>query len=328
MFIGYDAALTDEGSPGGQDNEGGAGEEDAAAGDDGGTSGNDGGEPDGAGAPDAEPGDSDGGEDASEGTDAADASAEQFECVPNGSYCDRNRYITCDENGEVESFERCEELGEQHEGECLVGKCVPGEGCTLVEAPNGMLCDDGLFCTVGEHCKYGDCVDGFENLCKIASGACRDGVCNEEEDRCETVPANPGGRCGENAYCNENGVCVGGAECLDAECVVSCGLGANPCRLSCGEASSCTATCGTGVSCDVDCAGTTDGCQVRCAMGSICGVDCAEAANCTKVKCEMGSQCILYCGEKRDTCGFAECQGGTARWCATDAAWVCNRDCP
>lgn len=72
------------------------------------------------------------------------------------------------------------------EGLCRVGRCVPGVGCELVDAPDGVPCGQRRGCTLADVCIAGACVlrdppDGFE--CS-SSGPCGDaGYC--VNDVCE-----------------------------------------------------------------------------------------------------------------------------------------------
>lgn len=66
----------------------------------------------------------------------------------------------------------CTDLDDQ----CVLGHCNPLSGdCTVVSRPDGMACDDSLYCTVNDRCIDGEC-SGDARRC--------DGECSEEGARC------------------------------------------------------------------------------------------------------------------------------------------------
>lgn len=66
----------------------------------------------------------------------------------------------------------CTELDDQ----CVIGHCNPISGdCTVVPRPDGVACDDSLYCTVNDRCIDGEC-NGDARRC--------DGECSEDESRC------------------------------------------------------------------------------------------------------------------------------------------------
>ncbi|MDP1824612.1 MAG: hypothetical protein Q8L48_15255 [Archangium sp.] len=75
------------------------------------------------------------------------------------------------------------------EGVCRVGRCAPGLGCELADAPDGVPCGQARSCTSADVCIAGACVrrdppDGFE--C-VPTGPCGDaGYC--VNDVCEPGP--------------------------------------------------------------------------------------------------------------------------------------------
>ena len=276
-------------------------------------------------AADGDPGQGDAGDaSGSEGNlDAAEPPV-GADCTTAESFCDGTEFVTCSHGAEV-SREECA-LVTGHEQECKIGACHPVRGCELTNAENHSECDDGLFCTVGEHCKKGICSWGSENTCASAQSACRAGVCNEEADRCDTEPTKVGGACGENATCNAQGLCVGGGEmCSGMACAISCNSRVSRCSLTCSGARSCRASCGAGVDCAVDCTGSEELCRVKCVQGSLCDIDCSESSNCGPIECEAAAQCILRCAAQNGTCAFSECVGEEPVWCPDSNTWVCHR---
>ena len=70
---------------------------------------------------------------------------------------------------------------------CLISSCDEDENtCSAIPGNSGAACDDGNFCTDGETCSAGMCVDG--------------------------VPAN------EGATCNDVNECTGGTSCVNGAC--------------------------------------------------------------------------------------------------------------
>jgi len=76
---------------------------------------------------------------------------------------------------------------------CEVRACDPALGrCRIAAIPDGGACDDGLFCTVGETCRSGECGNSLPRDCRDAGpvSACTLDLCDEEADLCRN-PWNP-----------------------------------------------------------------------------------------------------------------------------------------
>jgi hypothetical protein len=102
---------------------------------------------------------------------------------------------------------------------CLMGYCEPGVGCKLMPYNEGGKCDDGLFCTVNDACKSGDCT-GQPMACAPPGDVCLVGMCDEQQWTCKAVPGNNGAQCDDKSACTtgetcSNGVCGGGAPAND-----------------------------------------------------------------------------------------------------------------
>jgi hypothetical protein len=92
-------------------------------------------------------------------------------------------------------------------GPCAVSTCDPATGlCIDLLADAGTVCDDGLVCTVADHCELGLCV-GERPSCAL--GDCRRlAVCTSSvSDECPTVDDDDGAPCSNGGQC-AGGVCI------------------------------------------------------------------------------------------------------------------------
>ncbi len=91
--------------------------------------------------------------------------------------------------------------GKNPENDCEV--CIPFfDNHGWNNRDDGEICDDRLFCTVNTTCHSGQCTSEETRDCSsaVTQSQCQVATCNEDEDRCEALPANDGGDCrdGEN----------------------------------------------------------------------------------------------------------------------------------
>ncbi len=95
---------------------------------------------------------------------------------------------------------------------CSNGLCKSGH-CDITPVNEGVACNDGLFCTVGDTCKSGFCV-GTPNPCPT-DAQCVQGTCDEATKSCtmtpipDNSPCNDGNACTANEFCS-NQMCTGG----------------------------------------------------------------------------------------------------------------------
>lgn len=118
---------------------------------------------------------------------------------------------------------------------CQRPRCDEDTDTCVAEIINeGLHCDDGKFCTIGESCRAGECIGGVKRDCSWAVQweHCQVGYCNEGEDACVASPVNEGGRCSDGQYCTvgekcRGGECVGGEplDCSDAVTEPQCQVG-------------------------------------------------------------------------------------------------------
>ncbi len=108
---------------------------------------------------------------------------------------------------------RIEELGD-----CEVAACVDHE-CVAVRAPKDDLCEDGDFCTIGDHCnEFGTCLPGVQKICGTPPGipSCYEaGYCQPESGECFYPLA-------EDAQCGNDGHCKDGKKCFGCRCLLPC----------------------------------------------------------------------------------------------------------
>ncbi|MBN1771275.1 MAG: hypothetical protein JXB32_08450 [Deltaproteobacteria bacterium] len=212
--------------------------------------------------------------------------------------------VTCDPTGNTD---------------CRVNLCTPATGeCAMTAVADGMSCDDGNECTVGDACAAGLCVGG-PSTCECEATA--DCAPYEDGDLCNgTLVCEPGSH-----------TCV-----VDPGTLVTCDpSGDTACRANrCDPA---TGTCGMqprgeGTSCD-----DGDACTVgdACAAGSCVGAprSCADGNPCTDDGCDPASGCVYTpntaaCDDGNactvgDACSGGVCSGA-ARDCDDDN--VCTDD--
>ena len=205
---------------------------------------------------------------------------------------------------------------------CFASVCNEATGlCEVVAAGVETSCDDGLFCTVNDHCDgAGECVGGGENDCGQTTDTCKEITCDEASDSCTQVnlpndfPCATGDLCDISAKC-QNGLCVGTPkDCFFSPVVMDeCHVGV--CNPANGQ---CEAVPGNdGAPCPND----GDLCMVdkTCAAG-VCGggtpKDCSFlTAGCTNGVCEPATgDCYAdpiapggTCIEATDECNTGIC---------------------
>jgi hypothetical protein len=174
---------------------------------------------------------------------------------------------------------------------CTDDACDPEAGCLFV--PNQALCDDGVICTLGDHCVEGACVYDALDPCDDGN-PCTDNTCDPVQG---CLSSN------NEAACDDEDVCTTGDHCSQGECVFDGELFCddfNPCTDDpCDPVQGCfhtlnEAPCDDGDACT---AGET------CAAGE-CGVglplDCEDGDPCTEETCDM----VLGCQHQNICAGW------------------------
>ncbi|UCG17489.1 MAG: hypothetical protein JSV19_05550, partial [Phycisphaerales bacterium] len=247
----------------------------------------------------------------------------------------------------------CSTAGDQ----CNSASCDPlgGEGnCdTLTPVNEGLPCDDGDVCLIGETCQGGTCTGGIEPDCSASGDQCNDASCdtNGLEGNCDTLtPINEGLPCDDGDVCLigetcQGGACAGGIEpdclayddqCNDASCDPLGDEGncdtLTPTNegLPCDDGDVCligetcqSGTCTGGI--EPDCSAYGDQCNdASCdPLGDEGNCDILAPAN-------EGLPCddTLFC-TAGETCQAGDCTGGTdpcvsGQWCNEDAGECVN----
>jgi hypothetical protein len=210
---------------------------------------------------------------------------------------------------------------------CHEAICDEASGqCVVVDAEDGTMCDDELFCTVEDSCVAGACT-GAPNDCGISPAACLEVVCNEDSLTCTQqplvngTPCQPADLCTVGGSCN-NGLCTGGVynDCFLAPVpnfchVAVCNPSSGDCEPQpandgadcidyadlCSEGNTCLAgVCGGGAA--KDCSHLTVGC-----FDGICD---AASGQCDQLPIPAGGMCAAA----TDDCNVGEC----------DALGACN----
>jgi hypothetical protein len=178
---------------------------------------------------------------------------------------------------------------------CQIGSCNPDKGCLVENRQNGLACEDGRFCSIGDTCLDGVCQEGSLRDCGSLSGPCTAGVCDEIVRGCKVTPINQGASCGSGGLTCEDGRCSTGDQCANDGCSLSCFVDDGPCDFTCANLVSCNFTCEVGAQCTFNCADTGDACAVTCKSGSTCNVFCATPTECSNVSCAADATCALDC---------------------------------
>ncbi len=195
------------------------------------------------------------------------------------------------------------------DGACRKSRCAPATGvCSLLNEPDGLACDDGLFCTAVDSCKAGACV-GAQSPCP--TGSCAIG-CDEAQNKC--LPAGAGTSCRAAAGpCDLAETCDGLTAACPSDAKKAAGI---VCRAALGE-------------CDLDeaCNGISSACpnDAVAALGVTCralGGPCDVAEQCDGVaKSCPGDQVATSgtaCRPAAESCDVAESCTGSTKDCPTD----------
>ena len=207
--------------------------------------------------------------------------------------------------------------------------------CAVSPAAASVVCDDGQFCSIADHCDgKGGCIGGAPKVCD--GGICKLGSCNESTDACTTQAAPLGSPCEDGNACSTGDVC--GATACTAGTLKSC-LG-DACTLA-----SCDPKTGqcvpkpkpTGTACsDGDACTDLDACDAagKCAPGkaktctaSVCtlGVCDSQTGACATppkpdgTLCEDGNSCT-----SKDNCSGGVCKGTYTCACKPGELGACD----
>ncbi len=203
---------------------------------------------------------------------------------------------------------------------CNQAVCDPAsKTCQVAPASDGEICDDGLFCTIGETCQAGECSGGAPNDCGMSSPPCNDIVCNELQSMCSIMPAANGSSCVSTNLCHINvtcqsGVCIGQEkDCffspLPNECHIAiCNPATGLCDPTPGnESKACVDTndlCTEGKTCSSgNCIGGTPKNCDQLTQGCFNGTCDTSSGNCFQDPIPPGGSCL----EATDDCNAGLC---------------------
>lgn len=221
-----------------------------------------------------------------------------------------NDTATCDDGDPCTEDDAC--AGGECTGYC---ECIEAADCPTTVAPacqkvacsefkcvtvadsalEGMGCDDGLFCTLGETCQGGSCGGAGPRDCSASSlGQCIEGVCDDVANVCKGVPLTTGTACDDGDACTEGDGCSAG----------TCAGSVKDCS-------------GLGDQCHVPYCDSTGTCQASvklneaCSDGDACTLSdvCAASGNCVGAWDEDNCGCNddAPCGSLSGACAVGRC---------------------
>ncbi|MBC8066916.1 MAG: hypothetical protein IAG13_01165, partial [Deltaproteobacteria bacterium] len=170
------------------------------------------------------------------------------------------------------------------------------DACTAPD-PNGVTCNDGLFCTLVDTCQNGSCSGGSSPCVTVgdADGDCSES-CDESANACSGNDPN-GSSCNDNLFCTLSDFCTNGA----------CGGNGNPCAGQIGDADT---------DCSESCNETTNLCTNADPNGSACndGLHCNGADSCSGGVCSghAGNPCAGQIGDADTDCSESCNEGANA----------------
>ena len=148
--------------------------------------------------------------------------------VPNANHCDDGNACTLADTCVAGACAGSIPVDCGSHDQCQgAGTCDPASGaCTYAPFPDGMACNDGNACSVGDFCLNGACFSGptigcYGDACHAA------GTCDPATGACNNAPLADGTVCDDGNLCTsgdvcQNGSCTAGATCsASATCTVS-----------------------------------------------------------------------------------------------------------
>ena len=265
----------------------------------------------------------------------------QKKLLESGTACDDGLFCTvgdaCDANGACQSGipQTCVQFSDA----CRIGKCdEAAKTCTFDAKSSEFACDDGNFCTSGDHCDgEGACVSGGQTICVNTS--CGTGSCDSGLGACILANSPTASACSDGDpctiadSCDGNGTCMPGTSvsCPGDVCNVGlcdsstggCGVKPLGSEIPCDDGQKCTVgdhcsgygSC-TGGTWDVSCGCNQD---AQCNDGNACTVDSCDGGSATcKFVIQNGSVC-----EDGDVCTtYSSCNSDGA--CVASAFFDCS----
>jgi hypothetical protein len=210
-----------------------------------------------------------------------------------GTACDDGLFCTLGDSCQgfdcVGTWRDCAVLS----GQCQVGVCDElGRSCVAVPSNEAGSCDDGVYCTVSDHCSRGLC-EGVPRDCSALADDCNAASCDEAASSCVSATVNEGGPCEDGVFCTVGSTCAGGV--CGGGVARDCSAAGNACNVgSCDEvAGACVPVpandgwfCEDGLACT---SGET------CAAGACVGglpFSCDDGDACTDESCQEPFGCV------------------------------------
>jgi hypothetical protein len=228
--------------------------------------------------------------------------------MPPGTLCSDGNPCTAGDHCSAGLCAPGTEVSCDDDNPCTEDLCDPEDGC-LYSAKN-LPCDDGNFCTIGDHCVGGNCI-GVPTVCEDGN-PCTKGLCDPASGKCSFPitegSCNDGNPCTVNDTCDA-GLCVGSPKSCDDN---------NPCTADACEGPNGCVHMALGGACDDGNACTaTDECIGGKCKGS--PISCNDANPCTDDLCDMTAGCkhppnVAPCNDADactygDHCTDGECSG-------------------
>ncbi|MSQ84353.1 MAG: hypothetical protein EXR77_15950 [Myxococcales bacterium] len=201
---------------------------------------------------------------------------------------------------------------------CTSDFCNQNDGtCSFPPGPNGLQCEDGNQCTVGDACKSGGCLAGKVTDCND-NDPCTVNGCDVKTGGCDFLLAPSGTACSDGDSCTvgdacKTGLCVAGKPkvCSDGNpCILpNCDPGSGKCvpkngSLPCNDGNACSQSdaCTKGV--------CMPGPFLVCNDGEPCTTDSCntKSGNCEYVAANKPCNDFSKC-TSADTCASGTCTG-------------------
>jgi hypothetical protein len=202
----------------------------------------------------------------------------------------------------------CSQPADCDDGNACTDDDCQGNQCVHTPKADGQLCDDGMYCTVGDQCRGGVCHSTSPRDCSQQADPCQEGICRESDGTCVFAAMADGVLCEDGLFCTIGDHCVAGfcngqtQSCDDNNPCTLDGCNENlrrcenlPQQFPGREGPGGGPTCANNV--DDDCDGKTD----------------LEDPSCSG--CIENNECDDYNPCTRDECVFGECQNTQIQGC-------------
>ncbi len=214
---------------------------------------------------------------------------------------------------------------------CIIGSCdLSGGNCVFTNKQDGVICDDGLICSVADKCAAGVCAGDAKN-CDDGNGCTLDSC--DPTSGCVNAPTTA--PCDDGTKCTAADVCKAG---VCAGIAINCDDGNQCTDDKCDPLTACSNTATTGPCSDNDACTLADACSnTVCVSGP--NKICNDNSSCTQDSCDpVGGLCKFdgsinegaACDADSsvctvsDKCIVGKCTAGKAKLC--DDGNACTDD--